>query len=79
MMAEMLLKAQKYMNTENAKFVIGEEDKPEEKEGRREDRRGSKKERGDRQGLKRNKWRDDKISRTIKFTSLVMQVDKILM
>ena len=79
MMAEMLLKAQKYMNTENAKFVIGEEDKPEEKEGRREDRRGRKKERGDRQGLKRNKWRDDKISRTIKFTSLVMPVDKILM
>ena len=78
-MAEMLLKAQKYMNTENAKFVIGEEDKPEEKEGRREDRRGRKKERGDRQGLKRNKWRDDKISRTIKFTSLVLQVDKILM
>ena len=78
-MAEMLLKAQKYMNTENAKAVIGHEDKPEEKEGRREDRRGRKKERGDRQGLKRNKWRDDKISRTIKFTSLVMPVDKILM
>ena len=78
-MAEMLLKAQKYMNTENAKAVIGEEDKPEEKEGRREDRRGRKKERGDCQGLKRNKWRDDKISRTIKFTSLVMPVDKILM
>ena len=78
-MAEMLLKAQKYMNTENAKAVIGAEDKPEEKEGRREDRMGRKKERGDRQGLKRNKWRDDKISRTIKFTSLVMPVDKILM
>ena len=52
-MAEMLLKVEKYMNTENAKAVIGEEDKPEEKEGRREDRRGRKKERGDRQGLKK--------------------------
>ena len=47
-MAEMLLKAQKYMNAEDALAAIGEEDKPKEKEGQREDRRGRKRERGDR-------------------------------
>ena len=47
-MAEMLLKAQKYMNAEDALAAIGEEDKPKEKEGKREDRRGRKRERGDR-------------------------------
>ena len=79
MMAEMLLKAQKYMNTKVALAAIGEENKPKEKEGVREDWMGRKRERGDRQNLDGNKRRDDKASRTIKFTSLVMPVDKILM
>ena len=47
-MVEMLLKAQKYINVEDALAAIGEEDKPKENEGRREDRSGHRKERGDR-------------------------------
>ena len=79
MMAEMLLKAQKYMNTKDALAAIGEENKPKEKEGVGEDWRGCKRERGDRQNPDGNKRRDDKVSWTVKFTSLVMPVDKILM
>ena len=78
-MAEMLLKAQKYMNAEDALAAIGEEDKPKEKEGKREDRRGRKRERGDRQSSDGSKQRDDKTSWTVKFTPLVMPIDKILM
>ena len=47
-MVKMLLKAQKYMNFEDALAAIGEEDKPKEKDGRREDRRGCGRERGNR-------------------------------
>ena len=46
-MAKMLLKAQKYMNVEDAIAVIGEESTPKEKESAREDRRGRKRERRD--------------------------------
>lgn len=46
-MAEMLLKAQKYMNAKDALATIEEEDKPKEKEGKREDKRACGRERGD--------------------------------
>ena len=46
-MAKMLLKAQKYMNVEDAIAVIGEESTSKEKESAREDRRGRKRERRD--------------------------------
>ena len=36
-MAKMLLKAQKYMNTEDALTAIGDEEKPREREGKGED------------------------------------------
>ena len=36
-MAKMLLKAQKYMNTEDALAAIGDEEKPREREGKGED------------------------------------------
>ena len=78
-MAEMLLKAQKYMNAEDTLAAIGEQSRPKGKESVREDQRGRKRERNDRQtSFDGNKWRDDKILRTIKFTPLVMPVDKIL-
>jgi len=67
------------MNAKDALAAIGEESKPKGKESVREDRRGHKRERNDRQtSSDRNKRRDDKISRTVKFTPLVMHVSKIL-
>ena len=62
MMAEILLKAQKYMNAKDALAIIGEKDKPKEKEGKREDWRGRKRERRNRQSSDESKWRDDKTS-----------------
>ncbi|XP_075674884.1 uncharacterized protein LOC142644090 [Castanea sativa] len=55
MMTEMLLKVQKYMNTEDALAAIRDEEKPKEREEKGEDRRGRKRERGDRQGTDENK------------------------
>ena len=79
MMAKMLLKAQKYMNPEDALAVIKEESMPKERESAKEDRRGRKRERKDRQSNSDgNKRRDDKIPWTVKFTPLVMPVDEIL-
>ena len=67
------------MNAEDALAVIWEESMPKERESAREDRRGRKRERKDRQAsFDRNKRRDDKILETVKFTLLVMPVDKIL-
>ena len=47
-MAEILLKAQKYMNAKDALVAIGEESMPKERESAKEDRRGRKRERKDR-------------------------------
>ena len=79
MMAKMLLKAEKYMNIENALIAIGDKEKPREGEENGEDQRGRKRERGDHQGTNENKRRDDKTPQKIKFTPLVMPVNKILM
>ncbi|XP_075657842.1 uncharacterized protein LOC142627831 [Castanea sativa] len=77
MMAAMLLKAQKYMNAEDALVAIKDEGKTSEK-GRKEDyRRGQKRERSDHQTNDEGKRKDEK-ARLIKFTPLVMPVDKIL-
>ena len=48
-MAEMLLKAQKYMNAVDALAVIKDEEKTNEKGKKEDDRRGRKRERQDRQ------------------------------
>ena len=56
----MLLKAQKYMNAEDALAAIMDEEKPREREGKGEDQRGQKRERGDYQGIDENKGKDDK-------------------
>ncbi|XP_075633962.1 uncharacterized protein LOC142606510 [Castanea sativa] len=78
-MAEMLLKAQKHMNAEDALTGIKEVEKPKEREEKGEDRRGQKKERGDCQGTDGNKRKDNKTTQTVKFTPLIIPVDKILM
>ena len=67
------------MNTEDALAAIGDEKMPRERERQGEDRRGRKREMGDCQGIDGNKRIDDKNPRMVKFTPLVMPVDKILM
>ena len=76
--AEMLLKAQKYMNAEDALAAIKDKEKTSE-EGRKEDDcRGRKRVRQDRQTSDMGKRIDEKAPQTVKFTHLVMHVDKIL-
>ena len=77
-MAEMLLKAQKYMNTEDALATIKDVEKLGDK-GRKEDnRRGQKREHPDHLINEGSKRKDEKTPRTLKFTPLIMPVDKIL-
>ena len=77
-MAKMLLKAQKYMNAEDAVAAIRDDEKLGDK-GRKDDaRKGQKRECPDRRTTDTNKRRDDKNTRTVKFTPLVMPIDKIL-
>ncbi|XP_050267534.1 uncharacterized protein LOC126712295 [Quercus robur] len=76
-MAEMLLKAQKYMNAEDALAAIKDTEKPGDKARREDDRRGQKRDRPDRWNNDGNRRKDDKNPRTVRFTPLVMLVDKI--
>ena len=76
-MAEALLKAQKYMNAEEALAAIDGVDKTKKKE-RKDDRRGQKRDRTDRRNNEGNKRREDKNPCPVKFTPLVMPVDQIL-
>ena len=78
MMAEILLKAQKYMNAEDALAAIRDVEKPRDKGRKDDDRRGQKRERPDRQTSDRGKRKDEKTPRTVRFTPLVMPIDKIL-
>ena len=78
-MAEALLKAQKYMNAEEALAAIdGAKKTKEKKKEKEDDRRGQKRDRVDRRNDERNKRREDKNPCPMKFTSLVMPVDQIL-
>ena len=77
-MAEMLLKAPKYINAKDALVVIKDIEKTSEKGRKEDDRKGQKRERSDRQTSDRGKRKDEKAPHTIKFTPLVMPVDKIL-
>ena len=74
-MVEMLLKAQKYMNVEDALGAIKDMEKPGDKGRKENDCRGRKRER---QASYESKRKDEKTPQTIKFTPLVMPVDKIL-
>ena len=79
-MAEMLLKAQKYMNAEDAIAAIKDIEKPGDGIRRKDDeRRGQKRERPDRRNNDRARTKDDRSPQTVKFTPLIMPVDKILM
>ena len=78
MMAEKLLKVQKYMNAEDVLAAIRDVEKPGDKGRKDDERRGQKRERPDRQTSDGNRRKDDKGLRTVKFTPLVMLVDKIL-
>ena len=55
MMVEMLVKEQMYMNDEDTLAAIRDEEKPRGREGKEEDQRGRKRERGDHQGIDGNK------------------------
>ena len=78
-MAEMLLKAQKYMNAEDALAAIKDVEKPRDR-GRKDNKhRGQKREHPDRRSNDGRRRKEDQGPRTIKFTPLIMPVDKILM
>ena len=67
------------MNAEEALAAIDGVDKTKEKKKEKEDdRRGQKRDRVDRRNEEGNKRREDKNPRPMKFTLLVMPVDKIL-
>lgn len=78
--AEMLLKAKKYMNAEDALAVIEMGDTRKERRNIQEGLKGKKRERGDHLSSHDDvKKRDDKAQRTVNFTPLVMPADNILM
>nr|XP_023904442.1 uncharacterized protein LOC112016163 [Quercus suber] len=80
MMAEMLLKVQKYMNAEDTLAAIRDGGIPRDKEERKDDdRRGQKRERPNCRTSDRIRRKDDKGPQAVKFTPLVMLVNKILM
>ena len=59
-MAEMLLKAQKYMNVEDALAAIKDAGKPRDKGKKEDERRGQKRECPDRRNYDGNRRKDDK-------------------
>ena len=77
-MAEMHLKAQNYKNAEDTLVTIKDVEKTNEKERKEDDWIGWKRERSNRQTDNRDKRKDEKAPRTVKFTTLVMPVDKSL-
>ncbi|XP_065626543.1 uncharacterized protein LOC136066334 [Quercus suber] len=77
-MEEILIKAQKYMNAEDALAAIKDTEKPGDRGRKEDERRGQKRERPDRRNNDGIRRRDDKNPRTVKLTPLVMPVDKIL-
>lgn len=78
-MVEMLLKAQKYMSANDALAAIKDVEKLGDK-GKKEDKhRGQKREPPDCQNNDGDRRKDDKGPRMVRFTPLVMPVDKILM
>ena len=78
-MAEMLIKAQKYMNAENAVATIRDIKKLGDKGRKEDERRGQKRDRPNRQLTNVNRRKDDKGTQSVKFTPFVMPIDKILM
>ena len=78
-MAKILLKAQKYMNVEDALAAIKDIEKPGDGIRRKDDeRRGQKRERPTHRNNDGARRKDDRSPHTVKFTPLIMPVDKIL-
>ena len=77
-MIEMLLKAQKYMNAEDALVAIRDVEKPGDKGRNEDDRREQKRECPDCRTSDGGKRKDEKTPRNVKFTPLVMPINKIL-
>ena len=67
------------MNAEDAVAAIKDGEKPGDKGMKDNEHRGQKRERPDHRITDANRRKDDKGTRTVKFTPLVMPVDKILM
>ena len=79
-MTKMLLKAQKYMNAEDALVAIGMGDTWKEIRYDQEELKGKKRERRDYSSNHNNaKSKNDKTRRTVSFIPLVIPIDKILM
>ena len=77
-MAKMLLKAHKYMNVEDALTAIKDVEKSRDKGRKEDDHKGQKREWPDRRINDGGKRKDKKIPKTVKFTHLIMPIDKIL-
>ncbi|XP_023889751.1 uncharacterized protein LOC112001802 [Quercus suber] len=77
-MAEMLIKAQKYMNAEDALAAIKDTEKPGDRGRKEDEHRGQKRECPDHRNNDGIRRRDNKNQKTVKLTPLVMPVDKIL-
>ena len=77
-MVEMLLKTQKYMNAKDALAAIKDLKKPGDRGRKDDERRGQKRERPDRRSNDGLKKKEDRGPRRVKFTPLIMPVDKIL-
>lgn len=66
------------MNTEDVLIVIKDVEKPGDKGRKDDDRREQKRERPDHRTNDKGRRKDEKTPRTVKFTLLVIPVDKIL-
>ena len=77
-MAEMLLKAQKYINAEDVLAAIKDVEKSRDKGRKEDERREQKRERPDCRTNDGGKRIDERTPQMVKFTPLVMSVDKIL-
>ena len=75
-MAEMLLKAQKYMNAEDALAAIKDVEKPEDRGRKDDEHRGQKRERLDHRSNDDIRRKEDRGPRTVKFMPLIMPVTK---
>ena len=78
MKTKMLLKAQKYMNAKDALAAIKDVEKTGDKRKKEDDRRGRKRECPDCRTSGWSKGKDERTPRTVRFTPLVMPIDKIL-
>ena len=75
-MVEMLIKAQKYMNAEDAIAAIRDIEKPGDKGRKEDERKGQKRDHPDHRLTDGNGRKDDKGTRSVKFTPLLCLLTK---